>query len=174
MEEKRTNQELVDGIRSFKDQPFFLFVYKKTERLGSAVYMVSEFFPEQEPLKTQLRESALLLLTLVLNFQDRNSPLNIQNSYYDDFVRTSIKVISLCHIGFLTRLISSMNFDVLEKEFRILIELIEDHKNASSKEENRLVLGSDFFGEALYTPPYKEVPREKEFNKGQSIGHKGQ
>ena len=75
-QEKRQNGELIErsaekGIDPgilFGHNRHFAFVYKKTEKLITAVYMITNFIKDNEPLKWKIRESALALLSVNLDF----------------------------------------------------------------------------------------------------------
>ena len=57
---KKNNTDLIqknlDPISFFEKDRDFVFVYKKTEKLASAVYMVTNLFSENEPMKWILRK----------------------------------------------------------------------------------------------------------------------
>ena len=66
------NTNSIDPISFFGEDANFVFVYKKTEKLVSAVYMVTNLFSENEPTKWTLRKKAGDLMSFILNYKDIN------------------------------------------------------------------------------------------------------
>lgn len=64
-------QKKLELVSYFDNDASFVFAYKKTEKLASAVYMVTNLFPENEPMRLGLRRRSqtfclLLFLTKML------------------------------------------------------------------------------------------------------------
>ena len=53
-------------IELFKNNPYLLFVYKKTERILAAVYIVTKSISDNESIKHHVRDTACGLLSDVL------------------------------------------------------------------------------------------------------------
>ena len=125
----------------FKDKPQNVYLYKKTEKLVSAIYLVSNFISDKEPIKWQLRETGIDLLS--------GSLLSVSNLASDqtlshhDFVSTGFKLLSLLQISFVSRLISEMNFNILKYELEVLIQTVETTKKATATEG--LIFPDHFF-----------------------------
>jgi hypothetical protein len=77
---------------------------KKTEKLVAAIYMLTSFFDSKEPMKWRLRELGNSILSF--SGESRNSVLEI---------------ISLLTVGKNAGLISDMNFEIIHREFSLLI-----------------------------------------------------
>jgi hypothetical protein len=122
----------IQEITLFKDSPVLGYIYKKTEKLVSAIYMLSNFISDKEPIKWQMRESGINLLSLSLSLSDRNS-----------FLSTALKLLSFLEISYVSGTISEMNYKVLKFEFESLIETIEAYdKNGNLK---GLIFSDHFF-----------------------------
>src|SRR3989344_119596 len=82
--EKRISTDLsrnnVDPISLFENNPGFVFVYKKTEKLVTAVYMITALFSDSEPMKWNLRKKANDFMSFILFFKDTTV------SSYSDFM----------------------------------------------------------------------------------------
>ncbi len=66
-DETNNNQEKqrpIAGMTVFDSRAHFAFVHKKTEKLVAAIYVVSNFIKDNEPLKWSIREKSLELLEL--------------------------------------------------------------------------------------------------------------
>jgi len=77
---------------------------KKTEKLVAAIYMLTSFFDAKEPMKWRLRELGGQLLSF--SGESRNIVLEI---------------ISLLSVGKNAGLISDMNFEIIHREFSLLL-----------------------------------------------------
>ena len=93
--------------------PSLAYLYAKLERLSTAVYLITRFIPEGEPLRTELREGSLSLLSDTLVLKD-----NVRNGLQ--------KMISLLDIAYQTKYISEMNWSVLRKEYVALQNFMDD------------------------------------------------
>ncbi len=73
MEQKDTQYQSIENKgQSVSDSPYFAiqekhkimsFISKKTEKIATALYMVTDFIPESEPLRIQLRTTAVALMS---------------------------------------------------------------------------------------------------------------
>ncbi len=115
----------------FDTQSDFTFVAKKTEKLASAVYLITNLLSDNEPMKWTLRRKVSELLSFIVTYKDiRQSELTnfINNS------RTRIsEIVSLLEVSFLAGLVSRMNFSIIKQEFsNLLTALKNDHKTDST------------------------------------------
>ncbi len=131
-----------DIISYFDKDVDFVFSYKKTEKLASAVYIITGLFSENEPMKWVLRKKVSELLSFIITYKD------IPKSKLNDFIYNTktrvLELISLLEISFRGGLISEMNFSILKNEFSILIDRFNIDKSAS-KDFSQEVISRDFF-----------------------------
>jgi hypothetical protein len=127
-----------DSIGLLDKEAEFLFAFKKTEKLGSAIYMVTSLFPDNEPMKWNLRKQVSDLLSFIITYKD------ISESKHQDFVHTAknkvLEIVSLLEISWRGGLISNMNFSILKQEFTNLIDSV-----SSSKDSEISVFPKSFF-----------------------------
>ncbi|MGM0629386.1 MAG: hypothetical protein ACQESA_03085 [Patescibacteria group bacterium] len=121
----------------------FIYAYKKTERLITAVYMVTDNLSDTDPLKKNVRESSLGLLTAILLLKDEPSSLKVFKGINESVLYT----VSLLDIAFSTGKITEMNASVLKREFFNLLESVRPAKDVQGAS-----LNSSFFE--------VEMPRE--------------
>lgn len=100
------------------------YLYKKTEKLVSALYLISNFLSDKEPIKWQLRELGIILLS-------ENMSVSLAN-----------QILSLLQVAHIAGLVSEMNFTILKFEFESLIQRVEQAEKESLKGH---VLSEDFF-----------------------------
>ena len=133
---EKTNTEVISPKKPqfdsfYDDQSDFAFITKKTEKLASAVYLVTNLLSDNEPMKWTLRRKVSELLSFIMSYKDvRQSELNnfINNS------RTKIsEIVSLLEVSLLAGLVSNMNFSIIKQEFSNLLDSLKnDHKTDST------------------------------------------
>ncbi len=107
----------------FKNDAFTNFVYKKTERITTALYLITNLLPQEEPLKWKLREKGIDLMSHVLRFGTGSSEADAHPDIV--VVPLIIELISLLEVSYVSQAISEMNFIVLKREYEQVIDLFE-------------------------------------------------
>ena len=109
------------------------YLYKKTEKLVSALYLLTNFLSDKEPIKWQLRETSLGLLSV-----SQGQFLNPQKA-------TSLCAVILSFLGIanLSSLISEMNYSIMKYEFESLVKLLESNGQGNAS-------GSTIFPEHFF------------------------
>lgn len=133
--EKNTGTALthknLDPISFFEKDSDFVFVFKKTEKLTSAVYLVTNLLSESEPLKWVLRKKATDLMSFIIGYK------NINESTRDNFVYNAktriLEIVSFLEISLNSGLVSNMNFSILKYEFSNLINLFTPFTTVSKE-----------------------------------------
>jgi len=93
----------------------FEFIIKKSERLGSATYKVTELMPTDEPLRMSLRSGALAILSDISRMLDPD--LSPSHKRFKRIFGSIDAVISLLHISRTAGLISEMNAAILSDSY---------------------------------------------------------
>jgi len=158
-----------------KDDQYLLFVYKKTERVASATYILTGLLSDTEPLKWELRESALKLLKTTLSFRER-AMSHTEEFVSDAFARLA-EVLSLFEIAHIADLISPMNFTVMKKELDTLLGIFEGRGRATNIPVSPPFLSEEFFGvsKGVFTDPtvshdnYRTSPEKTKETEGDRI-----
>src|SRR5436190_9701571 len=89
-----------DNIKGHNDMSFRdvrdNFVFERVEKLTTALYRITDFVSDNEPLKWQLRKRAGELLSHVfLNYQSDRDP----KSVFDDGRYLTDTIVSLCRVA---------------------------------------------------------------------------
>ncbi len=126
----------------FNGNEYSTFVYKKTEKLVTALYLISNFFPESEPLKWSLRDKGLCLLNYSLSFA--NLGVSDREMMTTKFFSVVLEVLSMLEVAFIGGLISSMNHTILSREYHSLINFIQT-KEENEKAKSGYILSDTFF-----------------------------
>jgi len=128
-----------------KDQSF-VFVYKKTEKLATALYMVTNLFGDSEPMKWTLRIKVSNLLSFIIGFKDI---LESREYEFSNDVKTKVlEVVSLLEVASRSGLVSPMNFSILKGEFMNLVSSLSSLRK-EQQEGTQFAFSKTFF----------EVPR---------------
>jgi len=125
----QVSQKPKEIISFFDNQPSFVASHKKTEKLTSAVYMITNLFPETEPMRNILRNKISELLSYTIKFKD------VGEGGKKDFiynVKTRVlEVASFLEVSYRGGLVSEMNFSIINTEFHNLIGILENPQNIS-------------------------------------------
>ena len=109
-----------------------VLIAKKSEKLVTALYLVTDLMNDNEPIKHGLRRNAVALLSSMnalsqLDVKDRILELKIS-------LKSVTEVISLLHVSVTTGIVSQMNGDLLMDGFRSLQLVLEKKQPIFTKE----------------------------------------
>lgn len=101
----------------------------KSEKIASALYWITSFFSDQEPLKWELRALASELLSLSVSL--RNSLLKEKDAVLLETKNVVTRIIKLISLAKSANLISPENYSILEAELLKSANLLEFPINIS-------------------------------------------
>ena len=109
-----------------------MLVAKKSERLVTALYLVTDLMSDNEPIKHGLRKNAVALLSSMnalsqLDVKDRVMELKFS-------LKSVTETISLLHVAVTTGIVSQMNGELLMDGFRSLQSVLEKKQPMLTKE----------------------------------------
>jgi hypothetical protein len=135
------NEKGFDNLGVFISDNYLAFIYRKTEKLSTALYLVTSHFAEEEPLRFELRRRAVELLGDIMSLYQLAGP---SKTKLPAAVPTSIfEIVSLLEIARVSSMLSDANFSLLRLEYLKLLEMLSSKYNLSSAPA--LALSSDFF-----------------------------
>ncbi len=117
----------------------FLNLYKKAERLSSAVFLVSDTISGFEELKTKIRHLAISFISYCSIIKDNTPAEKIK--LIPKMESTLLEMASFINMACLSGLVSPMNNSILKQEFNLLIEDL----NELSKYCRGVEISNDFF-----------------------------
>lgn len=124
-------QSDVSDIKSLPDMSSYEFANKKTEKLVTALYMVSDCMDTDDALKGKIRLLGVELLSDIYKLSTLSS---IEKHTY---ISTSLvhiyELLSFIEIAYTIGFISEMNTVILKKEFSVLVA---DLKSNQSKDKH--------------------------------------
>lgn len=107
-------------LNSFSN-PYHTFVVRKTERLASALYVVTGFIPIDEPIRNRLRVCALELITLSA------SPAELSEGGVQRFEARCAEIATILQTAIYAGLISPMNAKLIGEEYVSLAGFVQTH-----------------------------------------------
>lgn len=134
-------QSSIEQISTNGFESFGLTFSKKSERLATALYLVTNFLSDIEPIKFRLRTLSVSLIETAYVVRHKH----VLDAHIFDAVRSSIvETLTLLELAFITGLVSEMNFQILKREYGTLRDLV-DVRKASRDTRSDSILGEAFF-----------------------------
>ena len=154
-EEKNLKDSAIDLGITIKDTSSTPISYNKTDKLITALYMVTDIIDRDEPLRNKLRTLGTEIISDI-----NRMPASACGKISE--------IMSFLGIARAMNIVSEMNCNILKKEFS---ELSLSIKEATNKVEvlNRKVDLSSFFTEELFDQKHPAFPSRNQYN---SIGHR--
>jgi len=140
------------------------FVIQKTEKLASALYMVTGFIPNEDPLKGRLRTCALDLISTSADPEKARAM-----RFHEGFASRCLEIGSILNLAQRAGLVSPMNVRILCDEYAELASFVKTH-------QDRVFGGGEVNVQGTHRPePIADVvhvPKKiEEFQKDSSKGH---
>lgn len=141
----------------FSVEDYLLYVFKKTEKITAALYLVSGLLKDDEPIKWELRDKGMDLLSS--SFSASNSVPGDKNYIIQSLFTAALETISLLNVAKISNLISDMNHSLLVKEIDQVIALMKDRLSENAQNAG-LVLSEQFFKTpSLFTSSFRTSER---------------
>ena len=129
-------------IGLFNNGDYLVFSFKKTEKIVSAIYLVTSLLKDNEPMKWELREGGMSLLSILMTL---NGPESVdKNRLLQSFFTSSIQMISFLNISFVSGLVSEMNSSILVHEITSLVDYLK-HNSISQAHPSGFIISDSFF-----------------------------
>lgn len=133
----------LDSLSFFNSDPYFNFVYKKSERLCMAIYLITDFFPKEDSIKDKMRISGTELIKTSLSLITSSS--SFRKDILNDISRLCLEIVSLSKISANLGMTSVPNHNVLESEIKTFIGVIEERERPSTTGQG-FVLNEEVLG----------------------------
>jgi len=156
------------SFNMFESDSYFSVIYKKTERIVTAMYLITNLIDDSEPIKWRMRVKGNTLLSLIISL--KNQGVRKGNDDGEKIQNTIAEIISLFEIAHFSGMVSEMNFNVIKNEFIKLIDLITSYKDGAFK--SHVLFNSAFFETPI--DERKQTVETVDNYKGQTFISKGQ
>lgn len=110
--------------KSSNNDGVFMSVSKKAEKITTAIYMVTDFIPNNDPLKNRIREISLSMIS-----DTRKMSYSLTGDLYFQLSRviaSAWEIVSVMEVAVVVGFISDMNYQILKNA---LIDFISDLRN---------------------------------------------
>ncbi len=127
----------------------FVFVFKKTEKIVAAIYLVTNLFSDHEPIKWTLRKKSGDALSFIVDHE------YVDHSNYTYFSfglkKSLLELVSLLEICHRSGLVSPMNFSILKHELVELAHFVERWEHTKTEDRTEVSLAGVF--DDVHTAP---------------------
>lgn len=159
------------SIGFFSAEDYLIYIFKKTEKITAALYLVSGLLKDDEPIKWELRDKGIDLLSS--SFSASNSLPGDKNAIIQSLFTAALETLSLLNVAKISNLISEMNHRLLVREIDNVVALLRD-RLAESAENAGYILSESFFKTPdLFSTGFRLGNRLRTFGGTQSKGHSG-
>lgn len=126
----------------FNNAPLFTFFFKKTEKVITALYMVTGLLADAEPIKWKIRSLGAEMLSLTNSLKDKFS--TERDSVVHALKSHILEVSSLLDISKYAGLMSDMNVGILNNELKELGSMFERDASYGAN-SGSLIMDHSFF-----------------------------
>ncbi len=143
--EKNNNWEDLINWKSvgfFSAEDYLVYIFKKTEKITSALYLISSLLKDEEPIKWELRDKGMDLITA--SFNASSTVPGDRNFAIQSIFASALETISLLNVAKVSSLISEMNHRILLKEIDQVVGMLKERLMANA-ESAGYVLSESFF-----------------------------
>lgn len=126
----------------FSMEEYLIYVFKKTEKITAALYLISGLLTDNEPIKWELRDRGIDLLSA--SFSASSALPGDKSMVIQSLFSSALETLSLLNVARISNLISEMNHRVLIREIDNIIGMLRD-RLAQSAENAGYVLSDAFF-----------------------------
>lgn len=117
-----------DNQMTFVKDTNFNYLLSKTEKICTALYMVSDLLEDKEPIKFGIKDSSIKMLTNVCN-------IVFSKNLYSDANIAGMSILearSLLNLIYRSGNMSEMNYGVIVQEIDNILDLLSEIKEANS------------------------------------------
>ncbi len=126
----------------FSAEEYLLYIFKKTEKITAALYLVSGLLKDDEPMKWELRDHGMELMSS--SFVASSNVPGDKSSIIQSLFSSALETISLLNVAKISNMISDMNHSLLVREIDNIVGMLRD-RLAESAENAGYVLSENFF-----------------------------
>lgn len=137
----------------FSAEEYLLYVFKKTEKITAALYLVSGLLKDEEPIKWELRDKGMDLLTS--SFTASSTLPGDKNTVIQSLFTAALETISLLNVAKISNLITEMNHRLLVREIDGVLALLRDRLIANAENAGYILSDTFFKTPSLFSTDFK-------------------
>ena len=146
----------------FSAEEYLLYVFKKIEKITAALYLVSGLLKDEEPIKWELRDKGMDLLTS--SFTASSTLPGDKNVVIQSLFTAALETISLLNVAKISNLVTEMNHRLLVREIDNILGLLRDRLAANAESAGYILSDVFFKTPNLFSTDFKSPA-------GHSAGH---
>jgi DNA-binding transcriptional ArsR family regulator len=154
----------------FSAEDYLIYIFKKTEKITAALYLVSGLLKDEEPIKWELRDRGIDLLSS--SFSASNSLPGDKNAVIQSLFTAALETLSLLNVAKISNLVSDMNHKLLVREIDNVVAMLRDRLRESAESAGYILSESFFKTPDLFSSGFRLGNRNVSQN--DSFGVKGQ
>jgi hypothetical protein len=151
----------------FSAEDYLIYVFKKAEKITAAIYLVSGLLKDEEPVKWELRDRGMELLTS--SFTASSSLPGDKNIVIQSLFTAALETISLLNVAKISNLVSEMNHRLLVREIDSILSLLRDKLTANVENAGYILSDAFFKTPNLFSTDFKSVPGAGSVGSSQSL-----
>jgi len=154
------------SIGFFSAEDYLIYIFKKTEKITAALYLVSGLLKDNEPIKWELRDKGMDLMAS--SFTASSTIPGDRSSVIQSLFTAALETMSILNVALVSSLISEMNYRLLIREIDQVVNLLKE-RLAQNAENAGYILSESFFRTPdLFSSGFKQGSKEDstELNKG--------
>lgn len=141
----------------FSAEEYLVYVFKKTEKITAALYLVSGLLKDEEPMKWELRDRGMDLLSS--SFTASSSMPGDKNAVIQSLFSAALETISLLNVARISNLITEMNHNLLVREIDNIVSMLRDRLVQNAQNAGYILSESFFKTPNLFTTGFKAEGR---------------
>jgi hypothetical protein len=143
--------------------PEYLFLIKKTEKISIATYMLTDFIPESQSIKNSIKDNIHQILNSVFDlWSQRTNRTNIITSIKASYLKLETQLTLAQISGF----ISDMNTEVLKSEINTVLKSVDELERDLSDEKGGEIKQNFYYVDSRIKRTYTKetVPESNVFD----------
>ncbi|MBI3573500.1 DeoR family transcriptional regulator [Candidatus Kaiserbacteria bacterium] len=127
-----SNVSVFDNIANVFSNSYHTFLVRKSERLASALYVITGFMPQEEPVRGRLRVCALELITR------STAPSEMADTGTEKFESRCAEIGTILQTAHYAGLVSEMNAKLIGEEYAALASFVRLNSGKISERGHEL------------------------------------
>lgn len=164
IKDTRTSSNVLYKVTDYPDMSFIggkylIFLVKKVENFSRAVYLVTNFLSDREPLKWKLRTVSTELIERVMSFIRDDKHKEKERSHRAHFLGCLSVLVSLLNVGEEGGAVSAVNTQLLKREIQSFFPIFNEKIFEMRTDTSTLPIESDARVPHTYKMTHLKKPR---------------
>ena len=131
----RSATNAIAFIDAIDREDSIVFVVQKTEKLTTAIYLITDFLDTRESFRWKMRDDALSLMSFINSLMDAMPASQREHSIRQSLTLIS-RITSLLDFAVSVRFVSQMNYSILKGEYKDIYGILFSEVDISKPKDN--------------------------------------